>query len=198
MSLFRKFRCLITKFLPLSVALLFQITAAGAHELRPAIIDVGVLEGAPDHLTINLTFSGEAFLAGIDLSAVSNTDDSSGAGMYDELRAMPPTSLAERVTSSFATLSGKVTVKSDGQPLSLELVAVEVADEPDLNLARDTILEVRSDLPKPGEAISIEWPPAMGALLIHQMGAGSNPGTDYLPNGGVSQTFTHANLQRGR
>ena len=190
-SLFHKFRCLVRNLLTLSIALLFQITAAGAHELRPAIMDVGVVEDAPDHLTINLTFSGEAFLAGVDLSAVSNTDDSAGAGMYDALRAMPPASLADRVTSSFADLSGKVAVKSNGRPLTLELVAVEVTGEPDLNLARDTLLEVRSDLPKPGEAISIEWPPAMGALLVRQMGAGSNPEySDYLPNGGVSQSFT--------
>ena len=190
-NLFRKFSFFLTTLLSLSLALLAQIATAGAHELRPAIIDVGILDDAPDHLTINLTFSGEAFLAGIDLSAVSNTDDSASSGLYDELRALPPARLADQVASSFAALTGKVTVMSAGQPRQLELVAIDVADEADLGLARDTKLELRSRLPEPGEAISVHWPSAMGALLIRQTGRGSNPEySDYLPNGGTSQAFT--------
>lgn len=190
-NLFRKFSFFLTTLLSLSLALLVQIATAGAHELRPAIIDVGILDDAPDHLTINLTFSGEAFLAGIDLSAVSNTDDSASSGLYDELRALPPARLADQVASSFAALTGKVTVMSAGQPRQLELVAIDVADEADLGLARDTKLELRSALPEPGEAISVRWPSAMGALLIRQTGRGSNPEySDYLPNGGTSQAFT--------
>jgi len=192
-SAFHKFRLVLVKLLALSIALLFQITAASAHELRPAIIDAGILEDAPQHLTLNLNFSGEAFLANIDLSAVSDTDDSSGSDLYDELRALPPASLAKRVTSSFATLTGNITVMAAGRPLALELVAVEIDDEADLELARDTIIQMRTELPDSGEAISVQWPSTMGALLIRQMGPGGDPEySDYLPDGGTSQAFTLA------
>jgi len=188
---FRRFSVFLTGLLSLSIALLVQISAASAHELRPAIIDIGILEDAPGHLTINLTFSGEAFLAGIDLSAVSNTDDSTGAALYDELRALPPARLADQLTSSFAALADKAAIMSAGQPLELELVAIDVTDEPDLGLARDTNLELRSSLPAPGKAISVQWPSAMGALLIRQTGRGSDPEySDYLPDGGTSRAFT--------
>ena len=187
---FHKFRLLFTKLMPLAIAVLFQITAANAHELRPAIIDVGIIEDAPDHLTIKLKFSGEAFLADIDLSAVTNTDDSSSSELYDELRALPPSRLANQLSSSFMALTEKVTVMSAGRPLSLELVEINVLEEEDRDLARDTIFELKSELPGKGEEITIHWQPMMGALLVRQMGAGSNPEySDYLLNGGTSKAF---------
>ena len=195
-AVFSKFRLLLKNLVPLSLALLSQVTAASAHELRPAIVDIGILEEAPDQLTINLTFSGEAFLADIDLSAVSNTDDSAESRIYDELRAVPPDVLADRVESSFVALADEFSVMSANRPLQLELVAIDVADEPDLNLARDTRLHLKTGLPDPGEAISVRWSPSMGAVLVRQMGRGSNPEySDYLPNGGASQAFTLANMQ---
>ena len=190
-SLLHKFSHLPKSLLSLSIVLLFQITAASAHELRPAIIDIGVLDDASDQLTIDLTFSGEAFLADIDLSTLSDTDDSANAAVYDALRALPPQVLAARIDSSFATLAETFTIMAAGRPLPVELATIEVADEVDSELARDTRLRLRSPLPGTDEAISIQWQPAMGALLVRQMGAGSNPEySDYLPSGGTSQAFT--------
>jgi len=194
-SVFCRLCLFIASLVPLPVIMLLHITAAGAHELRPAILDVGVLEAAPDQLTITLTFSGEAFLADIDLAAVTNTDDSGRSGTYDALRAMPPQILADRLTSAFDRLAARVVVMSGDRPLPLEVVAIDVVDEPDLDLARDTRLELRAGLPGPGEAISVQWEPSLGALLIRQMGRGGDPAySDYLPNGGPSQPFmlTHA------
>lgn len=189
-TLLHKIRLMLTSLMALSTVLLFQMTAASAHELRPAIMDVGVLEETPDQLSIDLTFSAEAFLAGIDLSTISDTDDSANSGLYDEFRAMPPDILADRIKSSSAALAGTFTVMAAGRPLPLELAAIDVADEDDLSLSRDTKLRLRSSFPKAGEAIAIQWQPAMGALLIRQMGTGGDPEySDYLPNGGESQAF---------
>ena len=189
-TLLHKIRLMLTSLMALSTVLLFQMTAASAHELRPAIMDVGVLEETPDQLSIDLTFSAEAFLAGIDLSTISDTDDSAKSGLYDEFRAMPPDILADRIKSSSAALAGTFTVMAAGRPLPLELAAIDVADEDDLSLSRDTKLRLRSSSPKAGEAIAIQWQPAMGALLIRQMGTGGDPEySDYLPNGGESQAF---------
>lgn len=189
-TLLHKIRLMLTSLMALSTVLLFQMTAASAHELRPAIMDVGVLEETPDQLSIDLTFSAEAFLAGIDLSTISDTDDSAKSGLYDEFRAMPPDILADRIKSSSAALAATFTVMAAGRPLPLELAAIDVADEDDLSLSRDTKLRLRSSFPKAGEAIAIQWQPAMGALLIRQMGTGGDPEySDYLPNGGESQAF---------
>ena len=195
-SLIHNLRLILTSLLSLVTVLLFHWTAASAHELRPAIMDVGLLEDAPHQLTINLTFSGEAFLADIDLSNVTDTDDSANSGLYDELRAVPADILAGRIKSSFAAGGEIFAIMSAGQPLSLRLVAVDVAEEDDLGLARDATLTLQSPLPEAGDAIAIQWRPAMGALLIRQMGAGSDPEySDYLPNGGTSQPFVISNAQ---
>ena len=195
-TLLHKIRLMLTSLMALSTVLLFQMTAASAHELRPAIMDVGVLEETPDRLSIDLTFSAEAFLAEIDLSTVSDTDDSANSGLYDEFRAMPPDILADRIKSSSAALAATFTVMAAGRPLPLELAAIDVADEDDLSLSRDTKLRLRSSFPKAGEAIAIQWQPAMGALLIRQMGTGGDPEySDYLPNGGESQAFMLSDAQ---
>ena len=195
-TLVHKVRLMLTSLMALSTVLLFQMTAASAHELRPAIMDVGVLEETPDQLSIDLTFSAEAFLAEIDLSTVSDTDDSANSGLYDEFRAMPPDILADRIKSSFAALASTFTVMAAGQPLPLELTAIDVADEDDLSLSRDTKLRLRSSVPKAGDAIEIQWQPAMGALLVRQMGTGGDPEySDYLPNGGKGQAFMLSDAQ---
>ena len=133
-TLLHKICLMLTSLMALSTVLLFQMTAASAHELRPAIMDVGVLEETPDQLSIDLTFSAEAFLAGIDLSTISDTDDSANSGLYDEFRAMPPDILADRIKSSSAALAATFTVMAAGRPLPLELAAIDVADEDDLSL----------------------------------------------------------------
>lgn len=187
---------LLSRILLLLIIPLLHLPAASAHELRPAILDIGVVAATPDQMTINLTFSGEAFLADIDLSAISDTDDSKNSEIYDTLRAIPPTSLADRVEGSFVELAERLAVVSAGRPLLLEVVSVEVVDEPDLNLARDTRLKIRSDLPPAGEPVSVRWHSSLGALLIRQTGTGSDPAySDYLPNGGVSQEFALSNAQ---
>ena len=93
-SLIHKISHLPKSLLSLSIVLLFQTTAASAHELRPAIIDFGVLDGASDQLTIDLTFSGEAFLANIDLSTLSDTDDSANAGLEASTSGFAATTFA--------------------------------------------------------------------------------------------------------
>jgi len=174
--------CLLVPFLHFPVA--------QAHELRPAILDIGIVNANPDHLTINLTFSGEAFLADIDLSTLSDTDDSSKAGAYDDLRAVPAAALADRISASFPDLTDDFAILVGGRRSPVELLAVNVDSEADLRMSRDTTVEMRARLPNAGEIISVQWAPYLGPLLIRQMGEGSDPGyADYLVAGGVSAGF---------
>lgn len=163
---------------------------AQAHELRPAILDIGIVTANPDQLTINLTFSGEAFLADIDLSTLSDTDDSSKAGAYDDLRAVPAAALADRISASFPDLTDNFAILLGGRRSPVELLAVNVDSEADLRMSRDTTVEMRTRIPNAGEIISVQWAPYLGPLLIRQMGDGSDPGyADYLVAGGISAGF---------
>lgn len=164
-----------------------------AHELRPAIMDIGISDDRPDQLSLQLTLSGEAVLAGLDLSGISDTDDSDRSDIYDEIRALGADELAAQMRQAFPALAEDFSLFLDGQKAPLTLIAVSVADEPDMRLARDTILEISTRLPTGGDSISVEWPAARGAVLIRQMGAGSDPAyADYLASGGTSNAFSLA------
>jgi len=173
------------------VIILLQVPALKAHELRPAILDIGISEGQADELRLHLVFSAEAFLADIDMSAVSDTDDSRQAGVYDDLRALPPERLADRMRRAFPSLTEDFAVTLGGETAVVELVTVTVADEPDPGLARDTRLEMRTSLPGKAGPISVSWEASLGALLVRQTGPGSDPAyADYLAAGGTSAAFT--------
>ena len=161
-----------------------------AHELRPAVMDIGVADDRPGQLTVKLTLSGEAVLAGLDLSGITDTDDSDLSDAYDALRALPSDDLSSRIRVAFPDLAGDIILRIGDSRAELSLIDVTVSEEQDLKLARDTVLEIGTRLPAISEDISVEWPPSRGALLIRQMGEGSDAAyADYLANGGTSNSF---------
>ena len=119
------------------LALLFGAMAAQAHELRPAIMDIGFSQDKsdrqPDRLSISVTFSGEAFLAGLDLSGITDTDDSDQSAAYDALRELSPDALARKVEAEFDRLTGLVTLSLGGTPVGLDLKTVTVESVADLS-----------------------------------------------------------------
>jgi hypothetical protein len=64
--------------------------SASAHEIRPTIADVEV---GRDQVTMSLRIALEPLIAGIDLSAVDDTNDAPEAAIYDQLRALGPEAL---------------------------------------------------------------------------------------------------------
>lgn len=164
-----------------------------AHELRPAVMDIGISDDRPGQLAIWLTLSGEAVLAGLDLSGITDTDASDRSAAYDALRALSSADLASRMRAGFADLAADITLRIGGEEAALALIDVSVIEEADLRLARDTVLEISVRQPAGRGEISVDWPGVRGALLIRQMGVGSDPAyADYLPDGGTSNSFTLA------
>ncbi len=95
--------------------------AARAHEVLPTIADLTVADGTADmSMRINL----EAFLAGIDLDAVADTNEAENAGSYDSLRALSPDQIAGRVPELLARWNDLPLVRADGTPVRLDLVSV--------------------------------------------------------------------------
>ena len=179
------------------LALLFGAMAAQAHELRPAIMDIGFSQDKSDRqsdrLSIAVTFSGEAFLAGPDLSSITDTDDSDQSAAYDALRELSPDALARKVEAEFDRLTGLVTLSLGGTPVGLALKTVTVESVADLRLARDTVLVLDAPAPTESQLVTVAWDPALGGLLIRQAGRGSDPAyTDFLMGGGVSTGFALA------
>jgi len=79
-----------------STALAITLMGAGpaiAHEVLPAIAD---MEQKDDTLVFEIRLGVESFIAGIDLTVFSDTNESPQAEVYDELRALDPGALESR------------------------------------------------------------------------------------------------------
>jgi len=179
------FLCLLM----LCVSCLFG-TIVRAHEVIPSIMDVGLSDTAPNGLSIELTFTAEAFLAGLDLSEISETDDSDRSDQYDEIRQLSGASLSGLIEQKFDDLAALITVNADDKRLDLGLEKIVVEDQNDLRLVRQTTLYLSAPLPDGARALSAGLDKSLGAVLVRQRGEGSDPNySDYLTSGGISSDF---------
>jgi hypothetical protein len=159
-----------------------------AHEVLPTIADLATTpEG---RVTLEMRINLEAFLAGIDLDVVEDTDAADAAADYDSLRALPAEEVLARVPDLVAGWSAHPLLEA-GAPLDLRLVDAQVPEDLDLELPRITILSLAADLPEGAQAITLNWPAGSGALVLRQQGVAA-PFTGYVDGGQSSPAIALA------
>lgn len=172
-----------------------------AHEIRPAVMDIGFSQNGSDYLDVRLGFTAESYLAGMDVSALSDTDNSPFADEYNRLRMLPPEQLMALVEQAFPQLTRDIVIALDQQifaPGSWELQDIIIEDVTNPELIRETQIRFRVPFPNTSLAsspdgmamVNINWPMAMGGLLIRQHGDSTNASyVEFLPMGGQSRGF---------
>ncbi|MEO1306924.1 MAG: HupE/UreJ family protein [Pseudomonadota bacterium] len=169
----------------LSIALwLSTVSGLSAHEVRPSVADVDVSD---THVTMTIRLTAEALLAGVDLSAVEDTNEAPEAADYDRFRALPADQLAEQFRKNWPDLAERFNLRAGETRLSPTLESVEVIDEPDLDLPRETALTLLATLPEDDSAVTVAWDAALGALVVRQVEGGEDAYTGYLENGEKSE-----------
>ncbi len=158
------------------------VCAAGAHELRPSIMDAEV---SATEIVLELEAAVEPMLAGIDQSAVLDTNDAPQADTHDAFRALAPSDLEAALRAAWPELEARFTVMSDGLRVPLELGAIEVPDVGDVEQPRDTKLVLRGVLPEGDAPVTVGWSARYGALVLRQ-GDAETGYSGYLTNGDVS------------
>ena len=171
-----------------TVSLWSGSSRGSAHELIPTIADMTVIDG--ETLVLDLRVNLEAFLAGIDLDAVENTDDDNAGEAYTALRALSPEELAERVPQLVNRWNNIPLAETDG-PLAFTRTGLEVPDGADLELPRISLLTLSAPLAPNARAVTINWPKGSGALVLRQQGV-EEPFTGYLNGGDSSPAITLA------
>lgn len=163
--------------------MLVAITFAQAHETNPTIADLSV-EGR--NLTLELRLNAEAFLAGIDLSSVSDTDEAAEAADYDALQALPGSEVAELFRAGSAAFLSGVTVAADGAPVALSLSDIQVSAEAVPEVARLGLAVLSGAIPANSQAITVTWGDTYGDLVLRQQGVEA-PFTGLLEGGQTSE-----------
>ncbi|KKN36329.1 hypothetical protein LCGC14_0774790 [marine sediment metagenome] len=150
-----------------------------AHEVMPTIADLSVSDGSA-HLTLRINL--EAFLAGIDLDTVVDTNNAENAGDYDSLRAQPARQIAARAPELLETWNKLPLLQADGQPAALETVSITIPEDVNMSLPRIAQWELSAPVPTATNGIVVSWPSGSGALVVRQQGV-EEPYTGYLEGG---------------
>jgi hypothetical protein len=157
-------------------------SALRAHEVQPTIGDLTVENGqAALVLRINL----EAFLAGIDLDQVTDTNDAENAGDYDSLRAQPAAQIADLAPDLLPGWNGLPMLVVDGQAAELRSVGVVMPQDVNIELARVAEWTLQADVPDGAQKVTLTWPEGAGAMVLRQQGVEA-PFTGYLAGGETS------------
>ena len=152
-----------------AVLVALVIVAAGplrAHEVNPSVADVTV--GA-DTLTFEAYVNAEAWLSGIDLSSVTNTNDSPLADAYDRFRALQPFELEDRLRAQWATIAPGFRWRAGDTPLAPELDSVVTYEADDIELPRQTRITLTAALPPDDSPAILAWAPRFGPLILRQI-----------------------------
>ncbi|QBF33161.1 HupE/UreJ family protein [Thalassococcus sp. S3] len=161
-----------------------------AHEVTPTIGDLTVTDG---QLELDLRLNIEAFVAGIDLDGLADTNASDRSNAYDRLRALPPQALEREVRDFAPGWLEWLRIDAAGQPVPLDVARVEVPEVGDVEQPRATHLVVTGQMPSEAGSLVLTWPDGAGDLVLRQQGV-EEPFTGYLEGG---QTTTEIPLAGG-
>ena len=165
--------------------------AVHAHETNPTIADLSVADG---QVVLDLRLNAEAFLAGIDLSAVSDTDEADQAEAYDALQARPGAEIAGLFQAGAAQFLSGMTVKADGATVELSLESIAVSAESIENVARLGQARIVGALPADTKSVTVFWSKPYGDLVLRQQGVEA-PYTAILAGGTESSPIALAGGQ---
>ncbi|MDT2050296.1 MAG: HupE/UreJ family protein, partial [Planktomarina sp.] len=182
LKLFPKFRLMVWSFFTVSSFLLGILGFSGssqAHELRPAIADVLVTQ---TEVQIKLLVTVETLLADIDLTRITDTDEAPEAKKYDQLRSLSVDELAKLVASEWTILEKGMLVDGAGR---FRLQSVKVLEEKDVDLPRDTMIEMVANLKLGDGPVAIGWVAKNGGLVVRH-GTGANAYAAFLEGGEIS------------
>ena len=169
----------------LSSVILIWITtlsSAWAHEILPSIADM-TQEG--DNLTFEVRLNLESFIAGIDQTEVTDTNVSSQAEIYDELRSLSTAELEARFVLFWPQMASKIVVLADGVTVTVENPNLLAGPLGDTDVLRASNLSFTSAIPVGTEFVQIGWASEFGVLVLRQMGVEA-PYDGYLEAGALS------------
>jgi hypothetical protein len=196
---FRTFTANCKAFLSLfSFGLLGSLILASgqtvAHEIRPAVADLSITSAttrdqALGRLLIIIDFNVEMFLADLDASVVSNTDDAQQGEDYDAYRRLSVANLSLQFRKQWPRFAASLVGRAGREALAFQLGGIEIENNVDLSLPRSSKVSIYSSLPDNNSPVEFGWDAKLGPLVVRQQDVAANPDdlyTAYLAPGSIS------------
>ena len=159
---------------------LMTINFANAHEVQPSVADLIIAE---TEVELELDWVLEAPIAGLDLQGIANTNDAVGAEDYDALREFAPADLEAAFREAWASISEGLTLSAGETAIPLAITELRIPEVGNTELARISRVTLSGSLPDGNDAITLNWSPEYGPLVVRQQGV-ENGYTTFLTSGG--------------
>ncbi len=171
-------KAIYRQFFTALLLLLLSHLSAHAHEMRPAIADITV---SPAQVSVTIRFNAELFLADIDASEITDSDDAPNAATYDRMRQLPPVALSKEFAKKWPAFADQLNGQAGNERLQFELVDFTSEEDIDLGLPRISTAIITAPMPAYERAIRFGWDARLGDLILRQM-AGASAGPSIDPN----------------
>ena len=165
---------------------LFISLSLKSHEIKPSIADFSINESS---LTFEIRLNAELILSGIDASDIQNTDNSNLSYKYDDLRKLPDNDLKDNIMSNWNNISQNIYIKLDGDVQELNLLSIEIINQRNYEVTRDTIINFHIPLDKKNTSFSFSMSKKFGSIILREQNLYKNVDqlyTNYLNSGDES------------
>lgn len=165
---------------------LFISLSLKSHEIKPSIADFSINESS---LTFEIRLNAELILSGIDASDIQNTDNSNLSYKYDDLRKLPDNDLKENIMSNWDNISQNIYIKLDGDVQELNLLSIEIINQRNYEVTRDTIISFHIPLDKKNTSFSFSMSKKFGSIILREQNLNKKVDqlyTNYLNSGDAS------------
>lgn len=159
-----------------------MVQTATAHELNPTIADLSVENG---QVQLQLRLNAEAFLAGIDLDSLQDTDEASEAARYDALQAQNGTEVAKAFAANVDSFLKGLSLQIDGAEIALDLTQIQTPALSIPDVARLSLAIFTADMSQGAQDLTLSWGAGYGDMVLRQQGV-EDPYTGFLKGGDTS------------
>ncbi|MBT5799052.1 MAG: HupE/UreJ family protein [Alphaproteobacteria bacterium] len=189
------------------IILFFIITfLAGAgqrsfsHEIMPAISELSFQE---EQVNIDIVLSIELFIAEIDASIITDTNNSDKSNVYDELRSLDSNQLKQIFTDKYSSFAELLTIRSNMGEIRPRLAHIKVIENNNLSYPRESKISLVAPLTQDDTEIEFGWNKQLGPLIVRQVlaNAGNNHSdtedelyTTYLSPGNISDPISRSGV----
>ena len=173
------------RFVCLAVlAISTTVSAAVAHEVRPAVVTATFEQAKRFDVTVSTNL--EALLAGIGPEH-QDTDHAPSAAQYNQLRAMPPDELRSRFAAFSARWLDGIRIELEGVRVTPSVTGIEVPEMGNPAQARISTVRLSGDVPPGTKSFRWQYGAAFGSSVLRVKQVNSTEMvTSWLKDGAMS------------